>query len=49
MVESSLNEEKVGQCLQLDYDMFKNKLGATMHQMPTRRNWHATAKMAEAR
>ena len=49
LVESSLNEEKVGQCFQNDYDMFNIKLGENMTQGPTRRNWHATVKLAEAR
>ena len=48
-MESSDNEEKVGQCFVLDYDMFKNKLGSDMNQAETRRNWHTTAKIAESR
>ena len=49
IVESSLNEEKVGQCFVLDCDVLKNKLGASMNQQQTRRNWHAAGKIAEAR
>ena len=49
IVESSLNEEQVGQCFQLDCAMFRNKLGANMLQKHIRRDWHVTAKIAEAR
>ena len=49
MVESSVNEEKVGQCFAFDDAMFKDLLGAETNQTETRRNWHAAAKIAEAR
>ena len=49
MVESSLNEEKVGQYFDLDCAMLKAQLGASLNQMETRHDWYASAKMAEAR
>ena len=49
MVESSVNEEKVGQCFALDYARFKAQLGAETNQVETRRNWHAMSKTAEVR
>ena len=48
LVESSVNEEKVSRCFDLDYARFKAELGAAALQVDIRRSWHDVAKIAKA-
>ena len=49
LVESSINEQKVGHYFDLDYARFKAQLGAAALQVDIRRSCHAAAETAEAR